>query len=419
MKKKILKNIYKTFIDDSYFTIKMSGTITVALLIVYAVFAFILNEIGDLYNLNVLGYVMFLICISLTLSLVTPFFYSFFAITGGLHSPRADSITYKSFLKTYFLGRRPPFKNILSVWRNLIDAFLVYILTEFAVGLIISLIAISTKGELNTFFVDLYRLLSTEGSTQALNSLLEKHEVLIGNIQMGSNFVALLFSTYFFLHSIVTNSFKYYVAPMLLNAPSRTIDYVFKKGLKNHRKEYYEGYYLCALPSLILFLIGFFGSYFLLYYLGAAHLDINILSLTSIVVGSILGLPFIPIIFNYHEKIWPKFSQYFLEFFLESATKELNIYKSQVQKGNEIDRLNIETAEKNLKNISDEFKKGNIFNFKDEDVEDEKKDDLNDSSSDLDSTNNVDSKEETREENKNNESNSTNVDDDTNDNKKE
>ena len=161
------------------------------------------------------------------------------------------------------------------------------------------------------------------------------------------------------------------------------------------------------------------GSYFLLYYLGPAHLDINILSLTSIVVGSILGLPFIPIIFNYHEKIWPKFSQYFLEFFLESATKELNIYKSQVQKGNEIDRLNIETAEKNLKNISDEFKKGNIFNFKDEDVEDEKKDDLNDSSSDLDSTNNVDSKEETREENKNNESNSTNVDDDTNDNKKE
>ncbi len=419
MKKKTLKNIYKTFIDDSYFTIKMSGTITVALLIVYAVFAFILNEIGDLYNLNVLGYVMFLICISLTLSLVTPFFYSFFAITGGLHSPRADSITYKSFLKTYFLGRRPPFKNILSVWRNLINAFLVYILTEFAVGLIISLIAISTKGELNTFFVDLYRLLSTEGNTQALNSLLEKHEVLIGNIQMGSNFVALLFSTYFFLHSIVTNSFKYYVAPMLLNAPSRTIDYVFKKGLKNHRKEYYEGYYLCALPSLILFLIGFIGSYFLLYYLGPAHLDINILSLTSIVVGSILGLPFIPIIFNYHEKIWPRFSQYFLEFFLESATKELNIYKSQVQKGNEIDKLNIETAEKNLKNISDEFKKGNIFNFKDEDVEDEKKDDLNDSSSDLDSTNNVDSKEGTGEENKNNESNSTNVDDDSNGNKKE
>ena len=42
------KKIYKTFSDDVGFTIKMSGTITVALLIIYLIFALILNQIGSL-----------------------------------------------------------------------------------------------------------------------------------------------------------------------------------------------------------------------------------------------------------------------------------------------------------------------------------------------------------------------------------
>ena len=43
------KKVYQRFLDDVGFTIKMSGTITVALLIIYLIFALILNQIGYEY----------------------------------------------------------------------------------------------------------------------------------------------------------------------------------------------------------------------------------------------------------------------------------------------------------------------------------------------------------------------------------
>ena len=56
------KEIYKTFGEDIDFTIKMSGTITVALLIIYAIFALILNQISGLV-IGFFDYFILLICV--------------------------------------------------------------------------------------------------------------------------------------------------------------------------------------------------------------------------------------------------------------------------------------------------------------------------------------------------------------------
>ena len=86
------KKVYTTFSDDVGFTIKMSGTITVALLIIYLIFALILNQIGSLSMLGFFEYFIAIIGICLVLGLVSPFIYSFFAINGGLHTQVKDKI---------------------------------------------------------------------------------------------------------------------------------------------------------------------------------------------------------------------------------------------------------------------------------------------------------------------------------------
>ena len=95
------KKVYQRFLDDVGFTIKMSGTITVALLIIYLIFALILNQIGSLNVLSYLEYFLAIIGICLVLGIVSPFIYSFFAINGGLHSNARDKIKYTSFFHLY------------------------------------------------------------------------------------------------------------------------------------------------------------------------------------------------------------------------------------------------------------------------------------------------------------------------------
>ena len=92
----------------------------------------------------------------------------------------------------------------------------------------------------------------------------------------------------------------------------------------------------------LVFLFGFFGP---------KEMSGSILGLTSIVASVILCLPFLPVIFNFHEALWGRFSVYFMTTFLKSAQNELRIYKENAALTSRIGEENLKKAENSIQNI--------------------------------------------------------------------
>lgn len=349
---KYIKNIYKTFTEDIGFTIKMSGTITVALLIIYLIFALILNQIGSLSYLGTFDYLLAIIGICLVLSLLSPFIYSFFAINGGMHTNARDKIKYTSFLKTYLLGTRPPFSGQLRVWMTLIKALCVEIIFSFIIYLIVYFIAYVPNTELNTILTEVEALLASSSNSDveslltALEEVIYNHEAFINSLMIIVNFFPLLFATYYFIHTISRNTFKYYLASSLgAKAPKNVADFIFIKTMRANRKEYNISYYSTMFPVTILFVLAFTLSYFLLGYYGPEAMSYSILNLTAIVISIIVTLPFMPIVFNLHEYLWPHYSMLFMGVFLENAQKELETFKRNNQMAMKVGEENLKQAE--------------------------------------------------------------------------
>ncbi len=361
------KEIYKTFGDDIDFTIKMSGTITVALLIIYAIFALILNQIRGL-TIGFFDYFILLLCVCLILSLLSPFIYSFFAINGGLHTKAKEKIKYTSFLKTYMLGTRPPFSGQLRVWSTLLKAICFYILAEALINIIVMIIAQIPGNELSTMYSEIFAILGTNYQDAnemltAFESVILNHESLINLITIVTNYFALIGALYYFLHTISRNTFKYYLATSLgMKAPKQVTEFIFVKTLRKNRKDYNLNYYSVCFPLTIILVASFTLSYFLLGFLGPSSMGVTILSLTSIVISIALCLPFLPIVFNFHEKLWDKYSMLFMGTFLENAKQEVEAYKRDSQMAARIGEENLKRAEGSLDNIKDQIIKDLVEN---------------------------------------------------------
>ena len=356
------KKVYKTFSDDVGFTIKMSGTITVALLIIYLIFALILNQIGSLSMLGYFEYFIAIIGICLVLGLVSPFIYSFFAINGGLHTQVKDKIKYTSFLKTYLLGTRPPFSGQLRLSMNLLKAICINILLTFLVSIIVYFFSLNSGGELNAIVNEIMAAFNLADSNEALTAIenvILNHEEFIKELSLLTTFFPLLIAVYYFLHTVSRNTFKYYLATSLgVKAPKQAVEYIFVRTLRTHRKDYNLNYYYTAFPLTIIFVVSFTLSYFLLGYFGPAQMSISILSLTSIVIGIIASLPFLPIIFNTHEEMWPKYWLLFMGVFLENAEKELAMYKMNNDMATRLGAENLQKAQTSLESLKNNMIEG-------------------------------------------------------------
>ena len=355
------KKVYKTFSDDVGFTIKMSGTITVALLIIYLIFALILNQIGSLSMLGFFEYFIAIIGICLVLGLVSPFMYSFFAINGGLHTQVKDKIKYTSFLKTYLLGTRPPFSGQLRLSMNLLKAICVDIILGFIASMIVYFISFVPGSELNLLVNEISKILTSAGSNTnemmaQLENLLLAHEDFINELGLLTQFLPLLCAVYYFLHTICKYTLKYYLATALgPRTPKPIVEFIFVKTIKMNRKEYNLNYYSTTYPLTILFIVSFTLSYFLLGYFGPTQMSLSILALTAIVIGIIVCLPFLPIIFNTHEAMWEKFSVLFMGVFLENAQKELEAYKANNAMAAKIGAENLKKAEGSVDGLRNGF----------------------------------------------------------------
>ena len=356
------KKVYQRFLDDVGFTIKMSGTITVALLIIYLIFALILNQIGSLNVLSYLEYFLGIIGICLVLGIVSPFIYSFFAINGGLHSNARDKIKYTSFLKTYLIGTRPPFSGQLRLSMTLLKAICINILLTFLVSIIVYFFSLNSGSELNAIVNEIMAAFNLADSNEALTALenvILNHQEFIKELSLLTTFFPLLIAVYYFLHTVSRNTFKYYLATSLgVRAPKQAVEYIFVRTLKTHRKDYNLNYYYTAFPLTIIFVVSFTLSYFLLGYFGPAQMSISILSLTAIVIGIIASLPFLPIIFNTHEEMWTKYWLLFMGVFLENAEKELAMYKMNNDMATRLGAENLQKAQTSLESLKNNMIEG-------------------------------------------------------------
>lgn len=356
------KKVYQRFLDDVGFTIKMSGTITVALLIIYLIFALILNQIGSLNVLSYLEYFLAIIGICLVLGIVSPFIYSFFAINGGLHSNARDKIKYTSFLKTYLIGTRPPFSGQLRLSMTLLKAICINILLTFLVSIIVYFFSLNSGSELNAIVNEIMAAFNLADSNEALTAIenvILNHQEFIKELSLLTTFFPLLIAVYYFLHTISRNTFKYYLATSLgVRTPKQAVEYIFVRTLRTHRKDYNLNYYYTAFPLTLIFVVSFTLSYFLLGYFGPAQMSISILSLTAIVIGIIASLPFLPIIFNTHEEMWSKYWLLFMGVFLENAEKELAMYKMNNDMATRLGAENLQKAQTSLESLKNNMIEG-------------------------------------------------------------
>lgn len=356
------KKVYKTFSEDVGFTIKMSGTITVALLIIYLIFALILNQIGSLNVLPYFEYFLAIIGICLVLGIVSPFIYSFFAINGGLHSNARDKIKYTSFLKTYLLGTRPPFSGQLRLSMTLLKAICINILLTFLVSIIVYFFSLNSDSELNAIVNEImaaFNLADSNETLTAMENVILNHQEFIKELSLLTTFFPLLIAVYYFLHTVSRNTFKYYLATSLgVRTPKQAVEYIFVRTLRTHRKDYNLNYYYTVFPLTIIFVVSFTLSYFLLGYFGPAQMSISILSLTAIVIGIIASLPFLPIIFNTHEEMWTKYWLLFMGVFLENAEKELAIYKMNNDMATRLGAENLQKAQTSLESLKNNMIEG-------------------------------------------------------------
>ena len=354
---KNIKSIYKRFFNDFSFTLLCSSTIIIGVFLIYLLFVFILMQmnLSEIMS-SFFGMILLLICLSLILGILTPFIYSLFACNGVLHTKKRDDVKYKSFLKTYFIGSRPPFKGQLQVWNTLINSFLIYVLIEFIVVLLLSAVASNESSAFKPLFDELMALdFSSAEWYNQMDAVLLKYQDLIRITSLISTYFSLFFATYYFMHTIARNTLRYYLAPTLLNAPNRLVSYVFKGTMRLHKGEYMKGYYQALWPLTVIYILAFTLSYFLIGFFGPAYIDIGILSLTSILISFALLIPLLPLVFNYHELIWNKFAIYFMELFLTNASKEINTIKSSMTNESELNKRNIELAEKNIEKIRQAF----------------------------------------------------------------
>lgn len=377
------KKIYKNFKENLLDTLLPCGCILIIILLIYLIFAGILLVGGSSYlSSNFFGVLLCLICVSIIIWLVTPFIYGLGVFNSALNN-KDENITLKSFINASIRGFKAPWSKQLQIWNNLLKSVLIYLVVELVTLLIVfALAGAGALPNISNMFSELMALdLSNSSSTVDLNNIIEKYEDSINTLSLYVNFFSLLFGTYYFYSKMSQNTLRYFVVNNFLNAPNRLITQIFKMTIKKHRKKYYGAYYSTLYPLTIIFVVSFSLSYFLIGYLGPASLDINLLSLTSIMISTVCLVTFLPLIFDFDEDYFAKFNLYFMCLLIEEATAEVetfknnrDIYEKQDAKMEESANKFIDSMKAQYEKAKEELDAANKENLDKKDEDDDKKD---------------------------------------------
>lgn len=366
--------IFKEFRHNLSTTLSFSGLTSIVVVILYALVAlfFIYTDFSQLgsmwYDLIV---ILFL---TILLGCLAPFIYSYFACNAMLHTKRRDEVKLSSYVKTSKFGFFPPFKGQLNIWTNLIYGAVIFIVIITVCETLSVLVLYQTNVDFKTFWDSITSSQSFENQID----LIYKNQNFFELPLVISNVIALFLASFFFLHRVLVNIFKYYLAPTLIGVPKRLLNNIFNSTIKQHKKEFYKGFYRYSYLLAIIFYVVFFLVYFLMYFtLKNNEIDIrsvSLLSLTSVVGGIIFTLPFLPILFNYYDISWPTFQGYFIEYFIAGMREEVERAKKDVTHTYTDEQIS--QAEHRLDTMKEDLIKRS--NFEDKNRNEENKEDEND-----------------------------------------
>ena len=126
-----MKDALKIFKRNFISTLGFSSILSLFLIVAFGIIYLFLDLMSSFYEtvitLNVVNIAVFTFIITIIFSLLEPFIYSMFACNGVLQTPDADKVSNGSFLRTYLLATKKPFRGLLRVFIHILISTLIYL----------------------------------------------------------------------------------------------------------------------------------------------------------------------------------------------------------------------------------------------------------------------------------------------------
>ena len=371
------KNSFRVFARNAPLTLRYSAFITLVIVVLYAILALILVSF-DFSSLSLLGYFLIIIFICMILGFTTPCVISFAVCNSALNSVVADKINTQSFFRGLRVGRTPQYKGIFQIYLNFLYSLLIYIGATIVVLLISFGISYVIDNDFRTFLDTLssYQNAISPDYDQ-ISQYISDNMNLLNNQLLFTEFFASLIAFYYFLHRYSVHLLRFYVYPLKTNLTRKVLNSIFNTTLHNHRKFFNENYYGVSWIYIVILILTYTSSYFLIYYLNIQGQISLILVMTSMVISLICILPFLSILLNLYDRISPFFIVYFNEELIIKFNEEISVLKAHYNEYSAEDKATIDQIIKNTENqiseINKRSEKGEDINADFNDKNDKKK----------------------------------------------
>ncbi len=344
MTKSSKKNIYKKFVSNSRINLRYSAVISFIVVVIYALVAMILNNFGSIFS-GVFGILLVILFLSCLVGIVQPFIYSYFALNTLENNDQNNSFGMKEFFKGYFVGNKRVISSVLLIPSTLFYSFLIYFLTSLVLSFVIYGSLYLANEDYQNLFNQMISFLQSNNQ-DGLSNLINANGDLLNTPTFFIYFLSTLFGFYYFIHRFSLNLFKYFLLPYSFGTDKKVLHLVYKETIKANKKYFYSNYYSVLFPLVILILVVFSSSYFLLYYLEISNTSILILDLTSIVITILFLLPFLSILFNFYEVLINKFSIMFNLKMKELLDEQLKILDCEYDSLSNEDKAKVDEIRK-------------------------------------------------------------------------
>ena len=322
----MIKDIYNRFKENFYMSFMYSSFLIFIFLIVYILLYMLLNIMP---LTSVFSFLLFLIIATFLIGFITPSIYSFFVCNNLFNNKEGINVDFKLFLANRKPGKNRIIKSQLKVFPTLLYSILIYLGITIFVITIVSFINMLSNNT-NSFY-GFYLEISKLGDINNYNEYVKKYNEIYDSYSSYINHdlaIAGLFASfpafYYFIHHILISLMKYYIInqiPIKTGINERS----YRISLNDKNVGYYKDYYKLMWPYLLLFIVIFFSSYLLLFYIGNVD-NLFILISSAIMISMFVLMPFLPLVLN--------LNLYKVKYVMPVYIREYNKFLSQELKKN-------------------------------------------------------------------------------------
>lgn len=364
-----MKDALKIFKRNFISTLGFSSILSLFLIVAFGIIYLFLDLMSSFYEtvitLNVVNIAVFIFIITIIFSLLEPFIYSMFACNGVLQTPDADKVSNGSFLRTYLLATKKPFRGLLRVFIHILISTLIYLVLLTLLLTICYFIMIRANiMNAGTLYYNYLSEINTATTNEEAVKIVEKYLqnadfiAAVNAPILYCNFASLFIACYVFVHNINVHSFKYFLIIQIPDSNVGIINYSFNEGMKKCKSRFLKDYYKGLYPLTILFVVLFAGIYFGLSFIPALKANISLLAIITIFITSIVMVFFLPYTFDYYGTIVHLYAPYIIEAFYGRIQNELE-YLKNTNMVTEEDLSELNNLESKIKKLVDEADKAN------------------------------------------------------------